>query len=95
MGISFPGYPRSPQGADTFEFPGKSMGHSDVAPAGTSGLPTAPTLADSPSPRGSAARLPADSSGLSCFVFAFSMETSCGPKPGFSVTAKNKVLKIS
>ena len=34
MGISFPGHPRSPQGADTFELPGKSMGHSDVAPAG-------------------------------------------------------------
>ena len=56
-----------------------------------SGLPTAPTLADTPSPRGSAARLPADSSGFCCFVFVFSMETSCGPKSGFSVTAKTSL----
>lgn len=60
-----------------------------------SGLPTAPTLADTPSPCGSAPRLPADASGFCCFVFAFSMETSCGPKSGFSETAENKVLKMS
>ena len=34
MDISFPGQPQSPQGADTFEFPGTPVGHSDVAPAG-------------------------------------------------------------